>query len=108
MVDVRDAASAHIVPMLDPFLLANNGRYLIATQSMWMREITTHLNKRYLELGIPKVKARKLSSIEMYLASLFINKKLKEILPFLGHELKLESSSELIKALQRWDRLDAD
>ena len=35
MVDVRDAATAHIIEILDPFLLANNGRYLISTESLW-------------------------------------------------------------------------
>lgn len=64
-----------------------------------MKEIVTTLNKRYLDLGIPRVKARKLSLIEMYLAALIINPKLKEILPFLKHELKIESSSELVKAI---------
>jgi hypothetical protein len=104
--DVRDVASAHIVPLLDPFMLANNGRYLISTQSIWLRDIVQLLNKRHLELGIPRVKARKLSLIEMNLAALLINPKLRELLPFLKHDLQIESSSELIKAIQRWDKLD--
>jgi hypothetical protein len=31
LVDVRDVASAHVVPLIDPFLLANNGRFMIST-----------------------------------------------------------------------------
>jgi hypothetical protein len=82
MVDVRDAASAHIVPLIDPFLLANNGRYLISTDSMWFNDIVETINDARFELKIGKLKARKLSQIEMYFAAIVINKKLKEVLPF--------------------------
>ena len=44
MVDVRDLASAHIVPLIDPFLLGNNGRYLIASKGIWYSEIINLLN----------------------------------------------------------------
>jgi hypothetical protein len=61
MVDVRDAASAHIVPLIDPFLLANNGRYLISTDSLWFSDIVETINDARSELKIGKLKARKLS-----------------------------------------------
>jgi hypothetical protein len=108
MVDVRDAASAHVVPLIDPFLLANNGRYLISTDSMWFSDIVDTINDARFELKIGKIKARKLSRIEIYLAAIITNKKLKEVLPFVKQELKIESSPDLIKALQRWDKLDPD
>jgi hypothetical protein len=108
MVDVRDLASAHIVPLIDPFLLANNGRYLICTKSMWLGQVVEILNDYRSELGIGRLKARKLTTVELQVASLFINRRLRDILPFLNHTLEIESSAELIKALQRWDKLDLD
>lgn len=44
MVDVRDAASAHILPIVDPTLVANNGRHLISTESLWMSKIVQLLH----------------------------------------------------------------
>jgi hypothetical protein len=108
IVDVRDAASSHIVPLIDPFLLANNGRYMIATQSLWFSQILETINDARSDLKIGKVRARRLSRFEMYLAALVVNPRLREVLPFVKQELKIESSEDLIKALQRWEKLDPE
>lgn len=84
MVDVKDLASAHIVPLIDPFLLGNNGRYLISTDGIWYNDIITILNDHRHEIGIHRLKHRQMSTFKISFAALFINKRLKEVLPFVN------------------------
>ena len=83
-VDVRDVALAHILSITHPDLQGYNGRFMMATQSLWFSEIIQALRARRSELGIKRIKTRKIGSLGIYFAALVINPSLRSILPFVN------------------------
>ena len=73
IVDVRDVATAHILALTDPKISGFNGRYMISTQSLWFSDIIQALRARRSELGIGRIKTRKIGSLGIHFAALVIN-----------------------------------
>jgi hypothetical protein len=48
--------------------------------------------------GKKRISTRVLGRVQLNLAALFINPVIRDILPFVGHELKLEMSPKLLQA----------
>jgi len=68
-VDVRDVALAHLQAVkLDGLM---SGRYLVAQKSLWMYEIVDQLKAEQKTYG-KKIKMRRLTSVEVMLASMLI------------------------------------
>lgn len=84
IVDVRDLSAAHILCLNDPIIGGFNGRYMMATQSLWFSEIIQALRARRGELGLGRIKTRKIGQLGIWFAALVINPSIKEILPFVN------------------------
>jgi len=84
IVDVRDLAAAHILALTHPDLRGFNGRYLMSTKSLWFSEIVDALRARRSELGLARIKTRKIGQMGMWFAALAINPSLKQVLPFVN------------------------
>lgn len=102
-VDVRDLATAHILAITDPSLASYNGRYLMATRSLWFSEIVQTIAVRRIELGISRIKTRKIGSLGIYFAALVINQNLKQVLPFVNQPLTIRTAVELVEAMSGVD-----
>ena len=77
IVDVRDVAAAHVIAMTHPDLWGFNGRYLMATRSLWFSQIVDALRARRSELGVSRIKTRKIGRMGIYFAAMAINPSLK-------------------------------
>ena len=102
-MDVRDVAQAHLLAMMHPSLAGFNGRHLMSTQSMWFSEIIQALRARRSDLGIGRIKTRKIGKLGIYFAALVINQRLKELLPFIDQKIELRTSDELVQAFSGID-----
>ena len=76
---------------------------MISTQSLWYSEMIDALRARRSELGLGRIKTRKLSKFGIYIAALFINSSLKEILPFVEQKLEIRTAPELVEAMAGHD-----
>ena len=74
---MRDVAQAHILSLTNRELQGFNGRYLLATQSLWFSQMVDALRARRSELGISRIKTRKIGQLGMWIAALAINPSLK-------------------------------
>ena len=84
MVDVRDVAHAHVLSVTDRFLSRRNGRYMMSTKSLWFSEIVKILALNRINLGVKRIKTRKLGVFSITIAGLLINPTLKDLLPFIN------------------------
>lgn len=100
---MRDAAAAHILSLTDPQLRGFNGRYMMSTQSFWFSDIVQALRARRSELGLGRIKTRKIGRFGIYFAAMVINPSLKEILPFVNQPLEIRSAEELVQAMAGHD-----
>jgi len=108
IVDVRDVAAAHVFAMTHPDLRGFNGRYLMATQSLWFSEMVDALRARRSELGLGRLKTRKIGRFFIHFAALAINPSLRQILPFVNQPLELVSAPELVQAMSGHDYVPID
>ena len=66
---------------------------------MWFSEIISLLKKNHKELNVPKIKTRVIGSMGINVAAVLINRKLLEILPFVGQRLELRTHPDLVTAM---------
>jgi hypothetical protein len=93
---VRDAALAHILMITDS-RFSSNGRYFLAERSLWFSQIIDILKDNNLRMGGKKrISTKVLGRIQLNLAAIFINPVIRDILPFVGHDLKLEMNPKLL------------
>ena len=85
--DVRDVAAAHIQAMLLDTVRGMNGRYLVATESLWFSEILKTL-KTHPDF---KVKTRILGPLTL-MAGKLINPEIANIMPFVNTPVQLDAS----------------
>lgn len=100
---MRDLAHAHIIALTDPKIQGFNGRYLMSTKSLWFSEIVNALRARRSELGVGRIKTRKMGKMGITFAALIINQSLKEILPFVEQQLEIRTAGELVEAMTGHD-----
>jgi hypothetical protein len=72
VIDVRDVAHAHVLMITDR-RFDKNGRFLLATQSLWFSEIIKLLKQNQREIGCKRIKTRVLGQIALNIAALLIN-----------------------------------
>ena len=75
----------------------------MATQSLWFSEIIQVLRARRAELGLGRIKTRKIGRVGIYFAALVINSSLRELLPFVNQQLEIQTSAELAQAMAGYD-----
>ena len=73
ITDVRDVSQAHILSITDPLVTGFNGRYMMSTQSLWFSEIIQTLRARRHELGLGRIKTRKIGQFGIWFAAMVIN-----------------------------------
>ena len=78
---------------------SSNGRYFLSERSLWFSQIIEILKDNNLLMGGKKrISTKVLGRVQLNLAALFINPVIRDILPFVGHDLKLEMSPKLLQA----------
>jgi len=87
IVDVRDVAAGHIQAMLLDSLRSMNGRYLVASESLWFSEILKTLKSE----PSFKVKTRILGPLTLAVGKL-INPEIANIMPFVHTPIQLEAA----------------
>lgn len=80
MVDVRDVAWAHIQAINLDSMKYHNGRYILAAESLWFKDIIAYIKAEEKVLG-KKIKTKIISNWVLKLASMF-NPELKYLMPF--------------------------
>ena len=90
MVDVRDVAEAHINAIMSDKFKNVNARFLVAAKSLWFKDIIRVL-KEDEKIHGKKIKTKILGRFTMTLGSV-INPQLKNLLPFVDHELLIDGS----------------
>ena len=85
IVDVRDAALAHLRAAVEP--AAKNQRILVVNKPVWMVEMAQLLNKSFPTYKISE-NVLPLCSVKMIS---ILNPKLKLLLPFWGHDWKYKN-----------------
>ena len=60
------------------------------------------------ELEIKPIKTRKLGRISMNVAAMLINRRLKEVLPFMEQKIELRTHPELVEAMIGHDYVPID
>jgi hypothetical protein len=79
---VRDVAYAHLQAVSLDSLREANGRYLVASESLWFSEIIKALKDDEKALGV-KIKTKILGNLSLAVGRL-INPEIKHILPFIN------------------------
>lgn len=75
----------------------------MSTKSLWFSEIVNVLRARRGELGVGRIKTRKMGKMGITFAALIINQSLKEILPFVEQKLEIRTAGELVETMTGHD-----
>lgn len=85
---MRDVAYAHLQTVLLDSLKDVNGRFLVASESLWFSEIIKALKDEEKQLGV-KIKTKILGNLILTIGKL-INPEIKHIMPFINTPLQLD------------------
>ena len=72
---------------------------MLSTQSIWFKDIIDLLIRNQDELDIGNIRTKVLGTLSINFAAFAINRKLREILPFVNQPLELKTHPELVEAM---------